>query len=112
MVERSKLRKKLELLLTTIFKNFYLIAWALEEAWAFRLVSEISENCKSINIQIELSSESHTNLCFFSTTPGEFFASKLEFNDFGVVAVDEPSLLCAKAEFLLSIIVLVSGVVS
>lgn len=53
-----------------------------------------------------------TNFCFFPTAPGECFASKLEFNDFGVVAVEEPSLLFAKAEFLLSIIVLVSGVVS
>lgn len=53
-----------------------------------------------------------TNLCFFPTAPGEFFASKLEFNDFGVVAADEASLLCARAEFLLSIIVLVSIVVS
>lgn len=51
-----------------------------------------------------------THPCFFPTAPGEFFASKLRFNDFGVEAV-EPSLLWA-CEFLLSIIVLVSGVVS
>lgn len=56
---------------------------------------------------------SSTNLGFFPTAPGECFASKLELNDFGVVAVEEPSLLCAKAEFLLLIIIaLVSGVVS
>lgn len=52
-----------------------------------------------------------TNLAFFPTGPGEFFASKLELTDFGVEAADEPSLL-ANAELRLIIIVLVSGVVS
>jgi len=51
------------------------------------------------------------SLGFFPTAPGDCFASKLVFNDFGVVEV-EPSLLCAKAEFLLNIMVLVSGVVN
>lgn len=65
---------------------------------------EVIRNCTTIIVS--------TNICFFPTAPGEFFASKLEFIDFGVVAADEPSLLFAKAELRLNIIVLVSGVVS